>query len=173
MEVHLAPFRLERGSGGTYHWGIEPGIEIGVLPRTHLELGLPFALADGPSGAVAALAGVAIGVFHQLNTESVSLPALALRLDALLPAGGFGPSRTYTSVGALATRSFEGGLRAHVNGTWTLGDATAGPGGALVGPGVRDIARWSAGLAVDRTLVLESLLVGAASATPTRRGTPP
>ena len=161
MELHLSPLRLERGSGGAYRWGAEPAIEVSILPRTHVELALPFALADSPAGAVSALAGIAIGVFHQLNSESLTLPAMALRLDALLPAGGFGPARTYTTVGALATRSFDEGLRAHVNANWTIGDATSGAGGAAAAAGAREITRWTAGVAVDRTFVLESLLVGA------------
>ena len=161
LELQVAPLRLERGPAGRYQWGIEPGVEFGVLPRTHVEFGLPLALADGPGGTVSGLAGIDLGIFHQLNAESDGLPALALRLDALLPAGGFGPDRTYLTMGALATRSFAGAIRAHANASWTSGSTTTGGGGALAGPGAREVARWTAGVAADRTFVLESTLVGA------------
>ena len=34
VELQLAPLRLERVRGGTYHWGVEPEVAVGILPRT-------------------------------------------------------------------------------------------------------------------------------------------
>src|SRR5688500_20382202 len=36
FEIQAAPLRLERSSGGTYHWGIEPELAYGILPRTNI-----------------------------------------------------------------------------------------------------------------------------------------
>jgi hypothetical protein len=47
FEAQVAPLRLERLSGGVYHWEIEPELAYGILPRTHLEVGLPLIWADG------------------------------------------------------------------------------------------------------------------------------
>ena len=59
FEVQLAPLSLERGHGGRYHWGLEPELAYGVLPRTHIEIGVPVAYRDGGSGATTAgLAGI-------------------------------------------------------------------------------------------------------------------
>lgn len=159
LELQVAPLRLERSKGGSYLWGMEPGFTLGILPRTELELGLPLAMFDAGGTRTTALAGIDIGVLHQLNAESTTLPALALRVDALLPGGGLGPDRVYTSLGALVTRSFDAGVRLHANAIYTTGSSASSSVGTA-GPGARDLARWITGLALDRTFPLSSTLVG-------------
>jgi hypothetical protein len=39
IEAKLAPLRLERERGGVYHWGFDPEIAYGILPRTSIEVG--------------------------------------------------------------------------------------------------------------------------------------
>jgi hypothetical protein len=41
LEVKVAPLRLERERGGVYHWGFDPEIAYGILPRTSIEVGIP------------------------------------------------------------------------------------------------------------------------------------
>src|SRR5919109_166308 len=43
FEIQAAPLRLERARGGLYHWGIEPELAFGILPRTQIEVGFPLA----------------------------------------------------------------------------------------------------------------------------------
>ena len=169
LELQAAPLRVERGRGGVYTWGIEPGIAYGILPRTHVELGLPLASIDrgAAGGRVGGLAGVELSLFHQLNVET-ALPGLALVGEALLPAGGLGPSRAHASLGAIATRTTSL-ARLHANARYTFGDRGReddDAGGAV------ELSRWLAGLAVDRTFALRSLLVGAelVAREPLRRG---
>ncbi len=152
LELQVSPLRLERARGGGYLWGFEPGVNIGVLPRTELEIGLPIVIADVGGQRTSALAGVDVGVLHQLNAESASLPAIALRVDALLPVGGFAPDRLYPAFGLLLTRSFEDAVRVHANGSFTVGTASGG--------NVRDLSKWMTGLAIDRTFPLSFTLVG-------------
>ncbi len=159
MELNVAPLRLERSAGGAYHWGLEPGLTLGLLPRTEFEIGFPIAMLDAAGARLTALAGIDVGVLHQLNTESEALPAMALRLSALLPAGGLGPDRVYTGLTALATRSFDAGVRLHANVLYTAGDAPGAAAG-VAGPGARELARWQAGVALDKTWPLSSTLVG-------------
>jgi hypothetical protein len=151
LELQVSPLRLERASGGGYHWGFEPGVNIGIFPRVELEIGLPIAMTDLNGKRTTALAGIDLGVLHQLNTESTTLPAFGLRLDALLPVGGFAPTQAYTTVGLLATRSFDDGVRLHANASFTSGGARTG---------VQELSRWMTGLALDRTLPLRFALVG-------------
>ena len=161
VELQLAPLRLERGRGGVYHWGLEPEFAVGLLPRTQLEVGFPLAFVEGVGRRTSGLAGVEISALHNLNVET-TIPALALVGDVLLPAGGLGPDRAYASVKGIATKTFSF-ARFHVNGQYTVGDRLpadhAGSPGEEIGPGAAELSQWQAGMAVDRTFPLRSLLV--------------
>ena len=164
FELQFAPLRLERTRGGVYNWAVEPQVAFGVLPRTQIEVGVPLAYVDQPRVAqrVAGAAGVEISLLHNLNTETQTLPAFAIVGDVLAPAGGLGPDRLYPSVKGIATRTYSW-LRFHVNGQYTFSDrsrdsasvATATSGGIV------ELSRWWAGVAVDKTLPLRSMLIGA------------
>lgn len=152
FELQLAPVRLERMRGGTYHWGIEPELAFGLLPGTQVEIGFPLAFVDGPNGTtVAGLAGIEMSLLHNLNVET-SIPALAIVGDLLVPAGGLGPDDAYASVKGIATKTFRF-ARFHVNGQYTFGASPA------VDADAGEVSRWMGGIAVDRTFPLRSLLV--------------
>jgi hypothetical protein len=157
VELQLAPLRLERSSAGVYHWGVEPEIAVGLLPRTQLELGLPLAHIDaGSAGKTTGLAGIELSALHNLNVET-AIPALGIGVGALLPVGGLGPDRAYGSVKGILTRTMTW-ARFHVNGEYTLGSRPA-PDEATAG--VAELSRWMAGVAVDRTFPLQSALITA------------
>jgi hypothetical protein len=155
FEVQAAPLRLERSRGGVYHWGIEPELAFGILPRTQVEVGLPLAYVDaGAAGRTTGLAGIELSALHNLNAET-AIPALGIAARVLLPAGGLGPDKAYASVKGIVTRTFTW-ARFHVNGEYTLGsavDAGAEPAGAA------EISRWMAGAAIDRAFPLRSMLI--------------
>jgi hypothetical protein len=162
FEIQAAPLRLERASRGVYHWGIEPEIAFGILPRTQVELGLPLAFIDaGAAGRTSGLAGIDFSVLHNLNVET-SIPALGIAAGVLLPAGNLGPDEAYASVKGIATRTFTW-ARFHMNAEYTFGSelpaSTASTG--AVGGGAVEVSRWMAGMAVDRTFPLRSALVTA------------
>ena len=163
LELQAAPLRVERARGGVYSWGVEPELAYGVLPRTQIEVGLPLAYVDAGAlgGHTSGLAGVDVSVLHQLNAET-ALPGLAVAGEALLPAGGLGPSRAYVSAKAIATRTLSW-ARFHANAQYTFGARLAESGGAAgsLGAGAVELSRWTAGVAADKTFPLESLLVGA------------
>lgn len=156
FELQLAPLRLERAAGGVYTWGLEPEIAFGILPRTHVELGLPLAHRDaGIGGGTSGIAGLELGLFHNLNVET-AIPALAVAAEAIFPVGGMAPDRTYASAKGIATKTLPW-LRFHLNGQYTFGEA---PGPTESG-GAHELSRWLGGIAVDRTFPLRSLLVTA------------
>jgi hypothetical protein len=159
FEIQAAPLRLERATRGVYHWGLEPEIAFGILPRTQVELGLPLAFIDaGAAGRTSGLAGVDLSVLHNFNVET-SIPALAIAADVLLPAGNLGPEDAHASVKGIATRTFRG-ARFHVNAEYTFGSnlPAAAAGDESLGSGVVEISRWMAGAAVDKTFPLRSAL---------------
>lgn len=153
FELQLAPLRLERGRGGAYNWGVEPEVAYGIFPRTQVEVGLPLVYQDGAMGKELGAAGVEMSVLHNLNTETRTLPALALAADLVLPVGSFAPDRVYPSVKGIATRTLSW-ARFHVNGQYTFG---AAPGEESVVP--TETSRWLAGVAVDRTFPIRSMLL--------------
>jgi len=167
FELQLAPLRLERARRGVYNWGVEPELAYGIFPRTHVEIGAPLAYVDvagtGPVRRSAGLAGIDLSVLHNFNVETHTLPALGLVGEVLLPAGGLGPDKAYASAKGLLTRTYRW-ARFHVNTEYTFGSAPAQPsaGGAeTVGPGVVELSRWLAGVAVDKTYPLRSMLITA------------
>jgi hypothetical protein len=157
FELQAAPLTFTRVARGVSQWGIAPELAWGFAPRTQLEVALPITIMDDGTRtrALTALAGVEVELLHQLNTETRTLPSLALGAGVHLPAGPLAPVRGLASVRALATRTFAWG-RMHLNGQYTPGeDLTLGDRGA------DDATRWSAGLALDHTFPLRSLLIGA------------
>ena len=163
LELQAAPLRVERARGGVYNWGVEPELAYGLLPRTQLEVGLPFAYIDaGPLGGRASgLAGIDVSILHQLNAET-RVPGLAVVGEALLPAGALGPDRAYASAKAIATRTLSW-ARFHANAQYTFGarlpEVAGGSGSDQLGAGAVELSRWTAGLAADRTFPLRSILV--------------
>ncbi len=168
FEIQAAPLRLERSRSGVYNWGIEPELAYGILPRTHVEVGVPLAYVDaGAGGSTAGLAGIHLSAFHNLNVETV-IPALAVVAGVLLPVGHLGPDQAYPSVKGIATKTFRW-VRFHVNTEYTFGkgpDASADVNGeytlgaqpAATGAAA-ELSRWMTGVAVDRTFPLRSMLV--------------
>ena len=75
VELQLAPLRLERPRGGGYHWGIEPEVAAGILPRTQLEVGLPFAIVDAGTTRTSGLAGVELSVVLNPNDNTSTFKA--------------------------------------------------------------------------------------------------
>ena len=153
FEAQVAPLRLERKDTGEYHWEIEPELAYGILPRTHLEIGIPLLFSDG--GEVEeefGVGGIDFSVFHNLNVETRTLPAFALAAQALLPVGGSAPDRVFPSVKAIATRTFRL-ARIHLNGQYTFGAAPE------LGDEVGEASRWMAGLALDKTFPLRAMLL--------------
>lgn len=155
FELQLAPVRLEREGGGEYTWEVAPELAYGILPRTQLEAGFPLAFRDaGEDGRTGGLAGIEVAALHNLNVETRTLPAFAMAAEVLLPVGGLGPDRAYTSLKGIATRTFSW-ARVHLNAQYTPGPD------ADEGEETGEASRWMAGVAVDRAFPLRSLLVTA------------
>lgn len=155
FEIQAAPLRLERSRGGVYHWGIEPELAFGILPRTQVEVGLPLAYVDaGVAGRTTGLAGVEVSALHNLNVET-AIPALGVGASVLLPAGGLGPDKVYASAKGIVTRTFTW-ARFHLNGEYTFGSSLDADAESA---GVAELSRWMAGAAIDRTFPLRSMLI--------------
>lgn len=150
FELQLAPLRLERTGGGAYDWDLEPEIAYGILPRTQLEIGFPVHFPDG-AGKPRGLGGVEVAALHNLNTETRTLPALAIAAALSLPRGW---DRAFPTITGVATRTFPF-ARFHANAGYTAGAEPA------AGEEIGEVSRWLAGVAVDRAIPLRGLLIGA------------
>ena len=163
LDLSLAPLSFAEGSPGSI-WSVHPGFTYGLLKRGQLDLALPVTF-DREGEAAVAIDG---SMLYALNVENGGRPAFALRGKALIPLGGATEDLLWSMKG-VATRSFRWG-RAHVNYEHAFGEAGIASG--LRGGAPSD--RWTAGLALDRTLPLRGLLVGAEvfAARPLDEGTP-
>ena len=162
FEIQAAPVRLERSRGGSYHWGIEPEVAYGILPRTQVEVGFPIAFIDGGDGSsTAGLAGVDVSVLHNLNAET-AIPAFALGAAVALPVGSLATDEAHASIKAIMTRTFTW-ARFHINAQYTLSEALPSladiPEGGHVQSADEELSRWLGGIAIDRALPLHSMLL--------------
>jgi hypothetical protein len=153
FEIQAAPLRLERSRGGVYHWTVEPELAYGLLPRTQVEIGAPLSYLDGAAGTKLGLSAVNLSILHNLNVET-RLPAFGVSAGAALPIGEFGADEPYFAFKGIATRTLAW-ARFHANAEYTIGDAPSASSGAL-----GEVSRWTAGVAVDKTFPLRSLLLG-------------
>ncbi|HUQ82973.1 MAG TPA: hypothetical protein VM076_17610 [Gemmatimonadaceae bacterium] len=167
VELDLTPLRWERAPNASYRWSLHPEVAVGILPRTQLQIGVPFAFIDQRAASTRGAAGLEISALHALNAET-SIPALAIAGDVLLPVGSLSADASYGTLKAIATRTTRL-VRVHANAQVTIGPGTTDAADA---PRAAEVSRWMAGIAVDRTLPLRSLLLSAESFAeqPTRDG---
>ena len=154
FELQLAPLSLERSRAGRHAWGIEPELAYGILPRTQLAMGVPIASVEGAGRRRTGVAGIGISMLHDINVETLSLPAFGIAGELLLPIGALAPSRAVASAMAIATRSFRAG-RVHANAGVAFG---ATPEADAEGAGHAELSRWIVGVAADRAFPLRSTL---------------
>lgn len=152
LDLHVAPVTVERSSGGEYRWTGNPEIVYGLLPRTQIEMGVPLVYQSGTDESRLGVAGVTLGALYNFNAETRGWPALGLRAGVLIPAGGLGPERAHPSLTMLGTRTL-GAMRVHVNTGYAFRDE---PVASIPG-----LARWTTGVAVDRSFPFAALLVAA------------
>jgi hypothetical protein len=144
------PWRFEHASAGTSTHILGPEISYGLFRNGQVGLSLPLASVDQGFGTEWGLAGVHAFGLYNLTTESGSWWAMSVRMDLALPVGSNGGTATRAGAQFLATRSF-GAQRIHVNLAGAFGEENDG--------GVEALPDWSAGAAVDRTFIRESLLL--------------
>lgn len=159
FELQAAPLKWQRSAGARGVWSIEPELAYGLLPRTQVEVGLPLYFTVGAGRSRQGVGAVHISLLHALNVETLGLPAFAINAAVAIPAGDFGPRRAYTTLGALVTRTTRLG-RLHLNADATQGSSIAA-NELDSAPGLDELSRWTAGVAVDRAMPLRSLLLGA------------
>ncbi|MGH7510000.1 MAG: hypothetical protein ACREMZ_11065 [Gemmatimonadales bacterium] len=161
----LGPYRFEAEAGGTELHTIVPEVAYGLARNAQVGLKLPLAARDEGNGTDWGLAGLRLFGLYNFNTESQWLPAMSLRLDASFPAGSLAGDASRLALKAIATRSW-GRMRAHLNAGRGFGSeddlSVAEP-----------LSRWSASLALDRTLFRSSiLLIGEIAASQSVRDAP-
>ena len=147
----LAPYRFEAEAGGTELHLVVPEIAHGVARNTQVGVKLPVVARTDEIGTEWGLAGIRVFGLHNFNTESPTLPAVALRADVSFPVGALAGDGIRVGFKAIATRSW-GRTRIHLNGGRGFGSEDALSAG-------EPITRWSASLAVDRTFFRSSLLL--------------
>jgi len=125
-----------------------------------MQVGVPLAYVDASSTSAHGVAGLEISMLHALNAET-SIPALAVAADLLLPVGPLGGDAAYGTFKGILTRTTRW-ARFHANAQWTVGPSdTEIASHATSSIGTTDVSRWLAGVAVDKTFPLYSMLISA------------
>jgi hypothetical protein len=142
IELQFLPVRAERVGDGTERIRFEPKIAYGAFSRTEIEVRAPIMdLRANSSPETIGLASIGVGALHALNTETSTLPALALAGEMVFPAGSLSAPIGSYSLKALATKTLPF-ARLHLNvggGTWSARlQSASGSTGTLCGnaPGV-------------------------------------
>jgi len=161
----LAPYRFESSRGDVDVHALEPELEYGIAANTQVSAKALLAAVHTPTGTDWGLAGMRLSGLYNFNTESSTLPALAVRTDAFLPIGSLAGDVVRLTIKAIATRSW-GRTRAHLNAAVGLGDDVG------LGP-VDTSPRWLLSAAIDQSFIRQSLLAVAEVVTRrTVRGAP-
>ena len=149
----LVPYRIEHERGGDVTHAIPLELAYGAPDNADLGVRAPLAgvARDAGNGTVWGLGGPDVFALYNFNTESLRLPALSLRSDVRLPVGALAGSAARVSLKAIATRSW-GRSRVHLNVLRSFGPVR-GLGRVEAPP------RWRFGIAVDRTLFRQSVLL--------------
>ena len=162
VELNVVPVRLDLLSQDTRFWSLLPEATIGILPRTQLQLSLPIAYVDTPATSTGGVAGFDVSFLRALNMET-SIPALAVAGNISLPVGPLGGDATYGTLKGIVTRTLPW-ARFHANAQFTAGPSVGSRDSSASGTNDgRDLSRWLAGIAVDKTFALRSLLITAES----------
>lgn len=144
----LTPLTFE-ATGNQSLYLFAPEVESGVLANTQAGAKLPLAVLSD-DGTEAGAAGLKLYALYNFNTESQTLPALAVRGDLDVPVGSFGGEHVRATLKAIATRSW-GRTRAHLNLLGTVGGSS--------GTALDALPQWAATGAVDYTLFRQSVLL--------------
>ena len=120
IDLQPFPLALQRTSANFYRFKAEPHVGYGVLPMTQVEFGAPVVIVDRGARRQAALAGLEVSAMHAFNLETQRLPAFALDVDVVAPVGGFAPERPQAAFKGIATRTFSGLGRLHVNAEYSF-----------------------------------------------------
>ncbi len=147
----ILPWHFEAHSGSGWTQAVVPELSYGIFSNAQLGAKLAAAWQDLGDRSKHGLSGVRVFGLYNFNTESRSLPALSLRLDATLPVGALAASRAQVAIKGIATRSW-GRNRLHLNAAYTLNRVQR----AAVAEG---LPRWWAGAALDHTLFRQSILL--------------
>lgn len=132
FELKASPLTLVRDRGGTVHYAPSLELKHGLLPGMELSAGYH---RDHRAVEISSLLNLWI--------EAHRLPALGLRVTALVPTEG--ERSSYLEIKGLVTRTLAGPVRAHING------------GLLAGGGRSE--DWWAGMALDWVLPFQHLLL--------------
>lgn len=113
--------RDQRGDG--FGYGIELRVLYGAAYNAHIEIGAHAAFEGSSSAATDRQGALTLGVLYNLNTESLTWPALAVRAEAAAPSG-FRDTGTDAAAGLIITRTF-GRARTHVNAGYAVSGSAA------------------------------------------------
>lgn len=150
FELSLGP-RYVRGRAGGGEATVEPEIKWGFRKDWQIGISGEYDML-GENRAAQGFTDTQLHLLYNVNQESLTLPALALRPELTIGAGPLGSQALHEGLKVIVSRSFARN-RLHLNGAYAGGpDEPVGRGGDLVN-------RYRYGIAYERTFPLEFLVL--------------
>lgn len=142
FEFQLSPLTLTGLRNGG--WVYVPSLEVkhGLLPGLEVSAGVNANVVRAAGETTRSLGDLELSALYNLNSETLRIPALGVRVTGHLPLEG--DEGASAEVKGIVTRVLFGPLRAHLNGALVLGEHAS--------------ERWWAGAAVDYVLPFHSLV---------------
>ncbi len=140
------PVGLAKGGA----WSALPELAWGATWNAMIGVKTPITLGTG-DGERIGVDGLGAFAMYNFNTESPTLPALAVRGDLSVPVGEHGDDGISGTLTLIATRSF-GVWRTHLNLSHALGDPVAHSAAHPAG-------KWQGSFAADHSVWRKSLLL--------------
>lgn len=158
--VELQPLGLTaaRHTRAVYALQLEPELAFGILPRTQLDVSLAWRRAERGTVYQSGLAGMTLGLLHNLNVETLRLPALGVAAEVQAPVGALSPTEASVTFKGIATRTFVP-VRLHLNASYAVGRSPTTL--TLLHGVIPEVPRWLVGLSADKALVFRALLLSA------------
>jgi hypothetical protein len=152
MEIQFTLPRFTRERRGHWHYGFEAEFKWGIFKDTQVGVTTDTVVARDAGNTVLSSRDVQIHALYNLNQETRRLPAIAIRPDLIIGAGGLGSRHEHGSLKLIVSKTIHRN-RLHFNGSYAVGvTEQPGRGGDLV-------SRFLYGVAYERTLPLRFMVL--------------
>lgn len=152
FEFQFTVPHFSRERRGEWHFVFENELKWGILPDTQFGITTETAASRHNGATVFAQRDVQLHLLYNFNQETPRMPAIAIRPELIIGAGGLGARHEHGALKLIVSKTIHRN-RLHFNASYTAGPTEApGRGGDLVN-------RFFYGAAYERTLPLKFIVL--------------
>ena len=152
VEFQFTVPHFSRARSGHWHFAFENELKWGILPDTQFGITTETVAARDNNSTTFTQRDVQLHLLYNFNQETPRLPAIAIRPELIIGAGGLGSRHEHGTLKLIVSKTIHRN-RLHFNASYTAGPTEAsGRGGELVN-------RFFYGAAYERTLPLKFIVL--------------